>query len=483
MVQAAKKEQQFLKESGRNVKKYASITQQSYVAVCHGGGSQRPAESSHAVLRKNGNPPLKTPQLFLQLQLETLKATGIQKVRKYVSVSQQSFIDFVPSDLQVEATGQSKNHVQLLRNNGSTADNTCALVLGGNGTGVGKWEKTFLEDKIMPQCKCLLLLVDYTKQFENYEEKSATGLAKVMRRNWEKRALNITKRLHFVKKEVAKGNTKIRNGSLREIKGADVLLRKQRKCGESWVTHLRKMTLHSTEPSIVVKKLSGPFSVSPRKPHLLVTERGRSPYIKTSQIAIALSRIVGYSLDEFLLISSKITFIFSGATLLTLLYTFYFFRLCTVVVLPYAVFLLQLYTLPSLLGCASTKNSTDSFYGGVVRKYTAARQRKASKFFAENNRSGSTACYRSGLKKHGSCQKNRLPLSQCANCCVCGGKRTAIDRRKKTRMISRGALVIGICEHIRALCLKKGFVKRYVNVALSAAILFVIFERERGRVE
>ncbi|KRY99647.1 hypothetical protein T4B_4297 [Trichinella pseudospiralis] len=260
----------------------------------------------------------------------------------------------------VEATGQSKNHVQLLRNNGSTADNTCALVLGGNGTGVGKWEKTFLEDKIMPQCKCLLLLVDYTKQFENYEEKSATGLAKVMRRNWEKRALNITKRLHFVKKEVAKGNTKIRNGSLREIKGADVLLRKQRKCGESWVTHLRKMTLHSTEPSIVVKKLSGPLS----KPHLLVTERGRSPYIKTSQIAIALSRIVGYSLDEFLLISSKITFIFSGATLLTLLYTFYFFRLCTVVVLPYAVFLLQLYTLPSLLGCASTKNSTDSFYGG-----------------------------------------------------------------------------------------------------------------------
>ncbi|KRZ04580.1 hypothetical protein T4B_10750 [Trichinella pseudospiralis] len=80
-------------------------------------------------------------------------------------------------------------------------------------------------------------------------------------------------------------------------------------------------------------------------------------------------------------------------------------------------------------------------------------------------------------------QKNRLPLSQCANCCVCGGKRTAIDRRKKTRMISRGALVIGICEHIRALCLKKGFVKRYVNVALSAAILFVIFERERECLE
>ncbi|KRY66246.1 hypothetical protein T4A_7056 [Trichinella pseudospiralis] len=42
--------------------------------------------------------------------------------------------------------------------------------------------------------------------------KSAQGLAKSMQKNWEKRALNITKRLHFVKKEVAKGNTKIRNG-------------------------------------------------------------------------------------------------------------------------------------------------------------------------------------------------------------------------------------------------------------------------------
>ncbi|KRX87745.1 hypothetical protein T4E_10869 [Trichinella pseudospiralis] len=126
------------------------------------------------------------------------------------------------NEKRVEATGQNKNHLQLLRNNGSTADNTCALVLGGNGTGVRKWEKTFLEDKIMPQCKCLLLL-----------EKSATGLAKVMRRNWEKRALNITKRLHFVKKKVARGNTKIRNGSLREIKGAEVLLRKQQKCGKT----------------------------------------------------------------------------------------------------------------------------------------------------------------------------------------------------------------------------------------------------------
>ncbi|KRY80914.1 hypothetical protein T4D_9029 [Trichinella pseudospiralis] len=35
----------------------------------------------------------------------------------------------------VEATGQNKNHLQLLRNNGSTADNTCALVVGGNGYG------------------------------------------------------------------------------------------------------------------------------------------------------------------------------------------------------------------------------------------------------------------------------------------------------------------------------------------------------------
>ncbi|KRY89417.1 hypothetical protein T4B_336, partial [Trichinella pseudospiralis] len=30
-----------------------------------------------------------------------------------------------------------------------------------------------------------------------------------------------------------------------------------------------------------------------------------------------------------------------------------------------------------------------------------------------------------------------LPLSQCANCWVRGGKRTAVDRRKKTRMMSR----------------------------------------------
>ncbi|KRX86404.1 hypothetical protein T4E_1939 [Trichinella pseudospiralis] len=35
----------------------------------------------------------------------------------------------------VEATGQNKNHLQLLRNNGSTADNTCSLVVGGNGYG------------------------------------------------------------------------------------------------------------------------------------------------------------------------------------------------------------------------------------------------------------------------------------------------------------------------------------------------------------
>ncbi|KRY81147.1 hypothetical protein T4D_7723 [Trichinella pseudospiralis] len=47
-------------------------------------------------------------------RLETLKATGMEKV---------------------EATGQNKNHLQLLRNNGSTADNTCALVVGGNGYG------------------------------------------------------------------------------------------------------------------------------------------------------------------------------------------------------------------------------------------------------------------------------------------------------------------------------------------------------------
>ncbi|KRX86375.1 hypothetical protein T4E_3186 [Trichinella pseudospiralis] len=47
-------------------------------------------------------------------RLETLKATGMEKV---------------------EATGQNKNHLQLLRNNGSTADNTCSLVVGGNGYG------------------------------------------------------------------------------------------------------------------------------------------------------------------------------------------------------------------------------------------------------------------------------------------------------------------------------------------------------------
>ncbi|KRZ00604.1 hypothetical protein T4B_7106 [Trichinella pseudospiralis] len=182
MVQAAKKEQQFLKESGRNVKKYASITQQSYVAVCHGGGSQRPAESSHAVLRKNGNPPLKTPQLFLQLQLETLKATGIQKVRKYVSITQQSSIDFVPSDLQQHG-GQH--------------------VFSGGGR---KWLRSC-------QYTGPAILKTKHRTGENTPRmKRGVGLAKRMQKNWEKRALNITKRLHFVKKEVAKGNTKTRNG-------------------------------------------------------------------------------------------------------------------------------------------------------------------------------------------------------------------------------------------------------------------------------
>ncbi|KRY94136.1 hypothetical protein T4C_8193, partial [Trichinella pseudospiralis] len=48
-----------------------------------------------------------------------------------------------------------------------------------------------------------------------------------------------------------------------------------------------------------------------------------------------------------------------------------------------------------------------------------------------------------------------LPLSQCAIRWVRGGKRIAVDQRKKTRMINRSVLVEGICGHIRALCLKE----------------------------
>ncbi|KRZ00803.1 hypothetical protein T4C_12591 [Trichinella pseudospiralis] len=64
------------------------------------------------------------------------------------------------------------------------------------------------------------------------------------------------------------------------------------------------------------------------------------------------------------------------------------------------------------------------------------------------------------LGENGADQNHSLQHHQGAYCSVCAVKKTASERRKKTRVVSRSALVGGIWGQIRALWLKDR-VQRY----------------------